>query len=108
MPNWLFWILYRMPTFELQVRPPSPSDCETRGETQVKTRMRLVPILLLSLPAIGCQLTGHPVMTAQLGVPRSAADLESQLTEPGPVDLETVVAADWQVQLSGLVNLDHP
>ena len=74
----------------------------------MKNRTRLFPVLLLGIAAIGCQLTGHPVMKAQLGVPRSALDLESQLAEPGPIDLETIVAADWQVQRSGLVNLDHP
>ena len=34
--------------------------------------------------------------------------MEAVLDEPGPVKLETVVAADWFVDRSGLINLDHP
>jgi glyoxylase-like metal-dependent hydrolase (beta-lactamase superfamily II) len=34
--------------------------------------------------------------------------MEQSLAEPGPIELEKVVAADWEVPLSGLVNLDHP
>jgi glyoxylase-like metal-dependent hydrolase (beta-lactamase superfamily II) len=30
------------------------------------------------------------------------------LSEPGPIRFEKVVAADWAVNLGGLVNLDHP
>jgi glyoxylase-like metal-dependent hydrolase (beta-lactamase superfamily II) len=35
-------------------------------------------------------------------------DLESDLEVPGPVSVETVVAADWEVDRSGLLDLDHP
>jgi glyoxylase-like metal-dependent hydrolase (beta-lactamase superfamily II) len=39
---------------------------------------------------------------------RSSAELEASLSEPGPVAFETVVAADWEVDRGGLLNLDHP
>ncbi len=63
---------------------------------------------LLVLAAIGCRPTSHAVTPSAMGVPRSSAELEASLAEPGPVALETVVAADWEVGRGGLVNLDHP
>jgi glyoxylase-like metal-dependent hydrolase (beta-lactamase superfamily II) len=56
---------------------------------------------------VGCRLTGHPVVPADLGVERSAADLAAVAASPGPVELETVIGADWSVPLSGLLDLDH-
>jgi glyoxylase-like metal-dependent hydrolase (beta-lactamase superfamily II) len=41
-------------------------------------------------------------------VVRSSGELEVLIDHPGPASVETVVAADWEVPLSGLVNLDHP
>lgn len=56
----------------------------------------------------GCSVTSHATQRASLGVPRGSAALLAVLDEPGPVELETVVAADWVVPRSGLINLDHP
>lgn len=70
------------------------------------------PLFLISLFILllssACSLSRHPVELAELGTPRSAAEMEALLGQPGPVRVETVVAADWQVALSGLLNLDHP
>lgn len=70
-------------------------------------------LLVVSLPvaavlAVGFRPTTHPVEPAGLGEARSAADLEAVVDEPGPVTVETVAAADWQVDRGGLINLDHP
>jgi glyoxylase-like metal-dependent hydrolase (beta-lactamase superfamily II) len=56
----------------------------------------------------GCRPTAHPVAPAALGTARSSADLEALLDEPGPITVETVVGADWQVDRGGLINLEHP
>ena len=58
--------------------------------------------------AAGCAQATHPVVQAKLGVPGSIAGLEASLTEPGPIRLHKVVAADWEVPLDGLLNLEHP
>ncbi len=58
--------------------------------------------------AVGGRPTTHAVVAADLGVSRSGADLERVVDEPGPVSVETVVAADWEVDREGLVNLEHP
>lgn len=58
--------------------------------------------------AVGCRPTTHPVMAASLGEPRPSSDLEATLSEPGPVTVETVTSADWEVTRDGLINLEHP
>ncbi|MSQ84109.1 MAG: hypothetical protein EXR77_14700 [Myxococcales bacterium] len=45
---------------------------------------------------------------ADLGKPIRAAEMEAQLDLPGPVTVDTIVAADLVVSLAGLVNLSHP
>jgi len=56
----------------------------------------------------GCAATSHPTTPAALGVPRTSGSLEQVVDEPGPIELETHVTAEWVVPRSGLVNLDHP
>jgi len=65
-----------------------------------------VPIFLLFF-ALGCAQTSHSVAPAALGAPATWPELEARLGEPGPVRLTRVVAADWEVPLGGLLNLDH-
>ena len=55
-----------------------------------------------------CTPTNHPSAPADLGIARTAADLERVVDEAGPVTVETVIGADWEVDRSGLINLDHP
>lgn len=57
---------------------------------------------------IGFRPTGHPTLSGVHGTPRSSADLEAVLSQPGPVRVETITAADWEVERGGLVNLDDP
>jgi glyoxylase-like metal-dependent hydrolase (beta-lactamase superfamily II) len=52
--------------------------------------------------------TDHAVTTSPLGVSSRGAALEALVDQPGPVTVETVVGADWQVSRSGLINLDNP
>ena len=70
----------------------------------------VLPALLALLSLAGCQATSHPLATttATAAVVASGAALEASLDEPGPVTVETVVAAEWVVDRSGLINLDHP
>jgi N-acyl homoserine lactone hydrolase len=82
-----------------------------------RRRRRLV-IAALSLAAlvgvttsaalVGRASTSHPVAPASLGVARTSASLEDVVDVPGPVTVETVVGADWEVNRSGLINLDNP
>ena len=75
----------------------------------------------LCLAVTSCVQTQHEVITAKLGSVSSVSDgsktqnqegsawlrWEAQLDTPGPIGFEKFVAADWAVDRSGLLNLDH-
>ncbi|HEB89509.1 MAG TPA: MBL fold metallo-hydrolase, partial [Deltaproteobacteria bacterium] len=63
---------------------------------------------LLWLACLACAASHHSTRTASLGEARASHDLLAVVAEPGPVEVETVKAADWVVARSGLINLDHP
>ncbi len=65
-------------------------------------------IVYLAALAAGCVASSHPTAPSQFGRVASGDEMLAVLAEPGPVRFETVVAADWKVPLSGLLNLDHP
>src|SRR5215468_9706342 len=52
-----------------------------------------------------CTQTSHPAKPADLGKPISSAAMEALIDQPGPIELKTVVGADWIADLSGLLNL---
>ncbi len=58
--------------------------------------------------ASGCTVTSHASQRSSLGAVRPVSELLAVLDQPGPVELETVNSADWAVDRSGLINLDHP
>ncbi|HEY2367412.1 MAG TPA: hypothetical protein VGH87_13545, partial [Polyangiaceae bacterium] len=58
--------------------------------------------------AIGFRPTAHGVEKASLGAPTTMEAMEALIDQPGPVTVETVVAADWAVTRAGLINLDDP
>ena len=62
----------------------------------------------LALLASGCTVSSHAVRPAQLGAPIAASAFDAVANTPGPIVFETVLAADWQVDRAGLINLDHP
>jgi glyoxylase-like metal-dependent hydrolase (beta-lactamase superfamily II) len=62
----------------------------------------------LGLLSQGCVASGHPTGEARWGKPASSDELEQALEQPGPIEVESVAAATWQVPLEGLLNLEHP
>jgi glyoxylase-like metal-dependent hydrolase (beta-lactamase superfamily II) len=76
---------------------------------QIHRRLiQMLAILYLTALAMGCVASRHPTAPSSLGRSASSAEMLAVIAEPGPVALETIVAADWSVPLSGLLNLDHP
>lgn len=63
---------------------------------------------VLALAALGCVASHHPAVPGELGRAASSDAMLAVARDPGPVVLEKVVAADWLVIRSGLINLDHP
>jgi glyoxylase-like metal-dependent hydrolase (beta-lactamase superfamily II) len=65
--------------------------------------------LALAATTLGaCAYSTHPTQASTLGTSRSSADLSAVIDQPGPIEVETVNSADWAVDRSGLINLDHP
>jgi glyoxylase-like metal-dependent hydrolase (beta-lactamase superfamily II) len=55
-----------------------------------------------------CATTGHPTVISELGTPSSSGAVLRELEQPGPLDVETVVSAEWAVDRSKILNLGHP
>lgn len=89
------------------VRRDVPSRCDTA------VLHTLAPIglwlALLAVAAIGaaCAASTHSTRVAGMGRGVDLAAFEASLARPGPIRFERVVAADWVVARSGLINLEH-
>lgn len=68
----------------------------------------LIRLSCLALLLSACKLTTHPVKPSELGTASSSEALLAVIDQPGPIQLETVKSADWSVDRSGLLNLEHP
>lgn len=63
---------------------------------------------ILALLLQGCALSSHPVGNQAIGRASGSAEMEGLIDRPGTVRLETITSADWQVPLSGILNLKNP
>src|SRR5215475_12938487 len=51
--------------------------------------------------------TTHPTTPAHIGTPVSSAAMEALIDQPGPIEV-TTVGAEWEANLSGLLNIKDP
>ena len=51
--------------------------------------------------------TTHQTTPARIGTPVSSAAMEALIDQPGPIEVKTV-GADWEANLSGLLNIKDP
>src|SRR5262249_24497229 len=51
--------------------------------------------------------TTHPTTSARIGTPVSSAAMEALIDQPGTIEV-TTVGADWEANLSGLLNIKDP
>ena len=70
--------------------------------------MKSLTTLLFTLVLMGCSASNVTTKDSSLGTASSMAALEQSALEPGVIEFDKRIAADWQVNLSGLVNLKHP
>ena len=70
--------------------------------------MNLHTLFSLALIACGCAASHHATAPSAIGIARSSDELVAVLERPGPIALQSVDSADWEVPLSGLLNLEHP
>jgi glyoxylase-like metal-dependent hydrolase (beta-lactamase superfamily II) len=61
-----------------------------------------------ALAIIGVRASDHPTEAAAIGEARSYSQMNALVDVPGPLVVETIAAADWGTDRSGLINLDHP
>jgi N-acyl homoserine lactone hydrolase len=54
-----------------------------------------------------CVLTSHETQQVHMGKSARSRDLLASIDKPGPIEVETVTSADWAIERSGLINLDH-
>jgi glyoxylase-like metal-dependent hydrolase (beta-lactamase superfamily II) len=77
-----------------------------------KRKIYAIGSVLLAINAAilaqGCVVSGHPAADARWGESVRASQLEARLDQPGPIEVESVASATWQVPLEGMLNLDHP
>lgn len=66
----------------------------------------VLPLLVLAL--VGWPASRHATEPSRLGVTRGSRAMEALLDTPGPLVVETLVGADWDVDRSGMINLDRP
>lgn len=65
-------------------------------------------LAILSTLSSGCSASHHPTTQGKLGTPASSDAMLRVINDPGPIEFEKIVAANWVVARSGLINLDHP
>ncbi|MFT5573841.1 MAG: N-acyl homoserine lactone hydrolase [Cryomorphaceae bacterium] len=69
---------------------------------------RIFNLALCSFLLAACTATSNQTSTANLGRESNNAALIESLEKPGLIRFEKIAVANWQVPLSGLLNLDHP
>ena len=80
------------------------------GAAVLARRRSRSPLLVAGALAstAACAPTTQQVASANIGTFHSTGALDAIVDRPGPITVETVVGADWEVDRSGLLNLDNP
>lgn len=65
-------------------------------------------VSLLLLVLSGCNASSIATQASDEGKPISLVELEAIINIPGPITFEKHLAAKWSINLSGLLNLEHP
>jgi glyoxylase-like metal-dependent hydrolase (beta-lactamase superfamily II) len=75
----------------------------------MKTSTCFSALALASLVSLAqCAATSHPTTPASIGTAEATSSLEAVVDRPGPIEVDTIASAHWQVDRSGLVDLNDP
>lgn len=74
----------------------------------MKLFKRAASILAIITLLSGCETTNLEAVPAQLGKASSMEQLRASLTRPGTIEFTKHLSANWEINLSGLLNLEHP
>lgn len=70
--------------------------------------INLALVSLLALVLTACSASNVSTKNAAIGKTISMDELRSIINKPGPIRFKKHLAATWSINLSGLLNLDHP
>ncbi len=70
--------------------------------------MKPLFLLMMSCLYTACTVTSHPAQLVEVGQPSRVDAIRSALGNPGTVQFRKVIAANWAVDRSGLINLEDP
>lgn len=87
---------------------PTAAMPDVRAAARGRALRSVLLATIAALATAACAASHHDTEPARLGTPVSSDAMLAVLAEPGPIRLEKIVAADWAVPRSGLVNLAHP
>src|SRR5690349_21792335 len=91
----------------MEVRPMTDTTAHPgehlRRPSGVRTRTHRSSLMKL----FTFRTTTHRTTPAHIGTPVSSAAMEALIDQPGPIEVKTV-GADWEANLSGLLNLKDP
>jgi N-acyl homoserine lactone hydrolase len=65
-------------------------------------------LLCTSLLIQACSVSTHAHSPSTLGTPSSSQKMEALIDQTGSVEFTAINSADWEVPLSGLLNLKDP
>ena len=69
---------------------------------------RVTSLLIMITVLSGCETTNLEAVPAQLGKASSMEQLRASLTRPGTIEFTKHLSANWEINLSGLLNHEHP
>jgi N-acyl homoserine lactone hydrolase len=87
---------------------PGAGTVSLSSFTRLVTAGLVIAGVAMVVLSAGCAASTHAARPSALGAVSSAAAMEALIDRPGPVEVETVVGADWAVTRAGLINLDAP
>jgi glyoxylase-like metal-dependent hydrolase (beta-lactamase superfamily II) len=94
------------------LRPTMPTNSCSKSRSSAQALRPLTSSLApwlslcMALALQACSLSSHqPESAAPLGQSSDLARMEALMDQPGPLTLQSINSADWQVPLSGLLNL---
>lgn len=65
-------------------------------------------LVIASILVVSCQSAYHHTMEHEIGSPVSESEMEKLLDEKTEIKVEMINAANWEVDLNGLLDLSHP
>jgi len=70
--------------------------------------LKTLALLTMSFVLTACTVTSHPAQLVDVGTASQVETIKPSLASQGPISFRKVVAANWAIDRSGLIQLDDP